>query len=112
MNTVIQSSDSSAAEAVKSGDSMIYVIKKDGTKDEFDIQKIITAVNKSAGRIVYKFADSEIDFLCRFAQEKAMQKAAASGGDTVTIQEMHNIVEGALDQVNPEVAKSYRDYSS
>ena len=30
--------------------------------------------------------------------------------DGITIQEMHNIVEGALERVNPAVAKSYRDY--
>ena len=28
----------------------------------------------------------------------------------IDIQDMHNIVEGALDHVNPAVAKSYRDY--
>ena len=28
----------------------------------------------------------------------------------ILIQDMHNIVEGALEQVNPAVAKSYRDY--
>ena len=35
---------------------MIYVIKKDGTKEEFDPQKIVKAVNKSAARILYKFS--------------------------------------------------------
>ena len=34
---------------------MIYVIKKDGTREEFDPQKIVKAVNKSAARILYKF---------------------------------------------------------
>ena len=28
----------------------------------------------------------------------------------VTISDMHNVVEGALEQTNPLVAKSYRDY--
>ena len=28
---------------------MIYVIKKDGTKEEFNTDKIVKAVNKSAG---------------------------------------------------------------
>ena len=30
--------------------------------------------------------------------------------DEISIQDMHNIVEGALEKVNPAVAKSYRDY--
>ena len=50
---------------------MIYVIKKDGTREEFDPQKIVKAVNKSAARILYKFSPEEKDFICRFAQEHA-----------------------------------------
>ena len=41
---------------------MIYVIKKDGTREEFDPQKIVKAVNKSAARILYKFSDEEKEF--------------------------------------------------
>ena len=31
---------------------MVYIIKKDGTKEEFDANKIKRAVNKSAGRVM------------------------------------------------------------
>ena len=68
--------------------------------------KIIAAVNKSAERILYQFDEEEIQFICKFAKERA-NKMNRNG---ITIQEMHNIVEGALEQVNPSVAKSYRDY--
>ena len=34
---------------------MLYVIKKDGTREEFNPQKIVAAVNKSAERILYTF---------------------------------------------------------
>lgn len=44
--------------------------KKDGTKEEFNVQKIVRAVNKSAGRILYQFTEEEIDFICRYATEK------------------------------------------
>ena len=84
----------------------MYVIKKDGTHEEFNVQKIIVAVNKSAARILYKFTDQELQFLCSFAKEKA----ESLNKEGITIQEMHNIVEGALEAVNPAVAKSYRDY--
>ncbi len=84
----------------------MYVIKKDGTREEFNVQKIIVAVNKSAGRILYEFKPEELDFICNFAKEKA----ETIGKEGITIQEMHNIVEGALEAVNPAVAKSYRDY--
>ena len=85
---------------------MLYVIKKDGTREEFNPQKIVAAVNKSAERILYTFSDEEKDFICRFAQEHA----DSLGKNEIEIQEMHNIVEGALERVNPAVAKSYRDY--
>ena len=84
----------------------MYVIKKDGTHEEFNVQKIVVAVNKSAARILYNFSREELDFLCDFAKEKA-ESLKKEG---ITIQEMHNIVEGALEAVNPAVAKSYRDY--
>ena len=76
---------------------MLYVIKKDGTREEFNPQKIVAAVNKSAERILYTFSDEEKDFICRFAQEHA----DSLGKNEIEIQEMHNIVEGALERVNP-----------
>lgn len=84
----------------------MYVIKKDGTEEDFNVEKIIAAVNKSAARILYTFSDQEIEFLCKYARERA----ESLGREGITIQEMHNIVEGALERVNPDVAKSYRDY--
>lgn len=85
---------------------MIYIIKKDGTREEFDVQKIVRAVNKSAERILYTFSDEEIDFICKFA----MEHAESLKKEDIPILDMHNIVEGALERVNPAVAKSYRDY--
>ncbi|MDE6313088.1 MAG: anaerobic ribonucleoside-triphosphate reductase [Lachnospiraceae bacterium] len=84
----------------------MFVVKKDGTKEEFDVQKIIRAVNKSASRIMYEFTDDEVKFICDFALEKAKKL----GKEEISISDMHNIVEGALEKVNPSVAKSYRDY--
>lgn len=84
----------------------MQVLKKDGTREKFDVEKIIRAVNKSAGRTMYTFSQEEIDFICRYAQDKAVSLKK----DLISIPEMHNIVEGALDQINPEVAKSYRNY--
>ncbi len=84
----------------------MYVIKKDGTHEKFDVQKIIRAVNKSAARALYTFTEEETEELCRYATARAedMKK------EGITIAEMHNIVESALEKVNPDVAKSYRDY--
>ncbi|MBR0088949.1 MAG: anaerobic ribonucleoside-triphosphate reductase, partial [Clostridia bacterium] len=82
------------------------VVKKDNTKEEFNVQKVVTAVNKSAYRALQKFSDDDIEFICKFVTEEAEKM----GKEDIEIAEMHNIVEGALEKVNPLVAKSYRDY--
>ncbi len=84
----------------------MYVIKKDGTEEAFNVEKIVVAVNKSASRALYTFSEEEITELCEYAT----QRAEAMGREGITIQEMHNIVESALEKVSPDVAKSYRDY--
>ena len=84
----------------------MYVIKKDGTREKFDVQKIVRAVNKSAARAMYTFSEEETQELCRYATARA----ESLGKEDITIAEMHNIVESALEKVNPDVAKSYRDY--
>ena len=40
---------------------MIKVVKKDGSKEEFNVQKIIVAVNKSAYRALIKFTEEELE---------------------------------------------------
>lgn len=84
----------------------VKVVKKDGTFEEFNIQKVVVAVNKSAYRALIKFTDEEIGFICRFVEEKVNSMDT----DRIQIAQMHNVVEGALERVNPMVAKSYRDY--
>lgn len=84
----------------------MYVIKKDNTHEEWNLQKVVVAVNKSAYRALVKFTQEELDFLCQFVEEKA----TSLNKEGIPIAEMHNIVESALEQVKPEVAKSYRDY--
>lgn len=82
------------------------VIKKDGTKEDFNVQKVVVAVNKSAYRALIKFTEEELKFICQFVEEKV----ESMGIEEIQIAQMHNIVEGALEKVNPVVAKSYRDY--
>ena len=77
---------------------MVYIIKKDGTKEEFQAEKIIRAVNKSASRVMYQFNEEEIEFLCQYATQQA-ENMAKKRKDGILIQDMHNIVEAALEQV-------------
>ena len=43
--------------------SEIKVIKKDGTKEEFNVQKVLAAVNKSANRAMIIFSKAESKFI-------------------------------------------------
>ncbi len=85
---------------------MIRIIKKDGTREDYNVQKVVAAVTKSANRALVTFTDEDFKKICTFVDSRVLQM----GKDEITIAEMHNIVEGALEQVNPIVAKSYRDY--
>ncbi len=84
----------------------VCIIKKDNTREKFNVQKVVVAVNKSANRVLYTFSQEELDYICRFVEEQVEQR----GLTEIPIAQMHNIVEGALDKVSPMVAKSYRDY--
>ncbi|GAA6491885.1 MAG TPA: anaerobic ribonucleoside-triphosphate reductase [Candidatus Bariatricus faecipullorum] len=84
----------------------VKVVKKDGTKEEFNVQKVVVAVNKSAYRALIQFTDEDLKFICQFVEEKVKEL----GIKEIQIAQMHNVVEGALEKVNPVVAKSYRDY--
>ena len=89
-----------------SEESSITVIKKDGTKEEYNIDKVINAINKSAARVMYKFNEQETKMVCSYVERKVSE----TGKKEVPILDIHNIVESALDVVNPSVAKNYRDY--
>ena len=84
----------------------VHMIKKDGTKEAFNVQKVIDAVGKSAYRALTKFTEQEKDFICA----KVVERVDELDVDEIPIPIMHNIVESALEEVKPIVAKSYRDY--
>ena len=39
----------------------MYIIKKDGTKEPFNVSKVVAAVNKSAERVLYTFTPDELE---------------------------------------------------
>ncbi len=84
----------------------VCVIKKDGSKEGFNVQKVIDAVGKSAYRALTKFTEEEKRHICQYVVDKVNELDS----DEIPIPIMHNIVESALEQVKPIVAKSYRDY--
>ncbi len=84
----------------------VWVVKKDGSREAFNVQKVISAVGKSAYRALTRFTQEEERRICQDVVDKVDEMDV----DEIPIPVMHNIVENALEQVKPAVAKSYRDY--
>lgn len=84
----------------------IIIVKKDGTREPFDGNKIIIAVGKSASRILVKFTKEEEQAIVNHVESEIKKR----GLKEVPIAMMHSMVEAALVSINEEVAKSYRDY--
>lgn len=80
--------------------------KKDGSFQAFTPEKITNAISKSAFRVGYEFSDAENEEIVNFVKNRCEK----SGADVITVETLHTYVETALDNVNPKVAKSYRDY--
>ena len=85
---------------------MLKIVKKDGTLEDYNLQKVVNAVKKSAYRALVDFTQEELDKICNIVDTLVKSQPT----DQVPIAAMHNIVESALEQTKPEVAKSYRDY--
>lgn len=92
----------------------IKVIKKDGTLQDFKIEKVIVAANKSAYRAMRELNAEETLYLEELVEKELENKniweKEESGVGYVTVPTMHNIVEKALEQISSTIAKSYRDY--
>lgn len=84
----------------------VKMIKKDGTYEDFNVQKVVDAVGKSAYRALTKFSTDEKKYIC----QKVLDRVNELDATEIPIPVMHNIVESALEEVKPIVAKSYRDY--
>ncbi|MBQ8847763.1 MAG: anaerobic ribonucleoside-triphosphate reductase [Candidatus Gastranaerophilales bacterium] len=86
--------------------SNITIIKKDGTKEKYNIEKVVDAIKKSATRMLVDFTEKEIKDICNFVNKSVLDMNT----DNVQIAQMHNIVEAALQALSPQVAESYRNY--
>lgn len=86
--------------------SKVVVIKKDGTREDYNFQKIVNAVKKSAGRVMISLSDEDFSDLAEYVESEL----ANLNSKEVDIAQMHDIVESALEDVNPKIARSYRNY--
>ena len=82
------------------------VIKKDGTKEPYNVEKVIAAISKSAARALITFNEKELDDIRHYVNDQIIEL----GIKEIPIPTMHNVVENALEKVDERVANSYRNY--
>ena len=83
---------------------MIKIIKKNGKIEEFDGSKIVKAITKSANRVLIKLTKEEEDNVVDFVVNSLLKK------EEVDVSTVHNLVEVALELVNPKVGQAYKEY--
>lgn len=87
---------------------MYNVIKKDGTIEPYNEQKIIDACDKAARRAMYELSDNDY---AQILNDVLVKIDESYDEDTdIEIYDMHNIVESVLEEDFPTVAKMYKEY--
>ena len=87
---------------------MIKIIKKDGTLEDFDEQKIVNACNKAARRAMFEFSENDYSIILNDVWQKIEE--LYEDDSNIEIYDMHNIVESVLEEDFPVVAKMYKEY--
>lgn len=84
---------------------MVKIIKKNGSLEDFNGDKIKKAIRKSAERVCITLTDKEENKVV-----SSVKKQLQYNEVPVNVSVIHNMVECALDNINPAVSKSYREY--
>lgn len=83
----------------------IKIIKKNGNLEKFDPDRIRKAVTTSAERVMVDLTGEAVDKIIDIVWNMINTQTT-----NPTVDQVHSFVESALDQVNPLVARSYREY--
>ncbi|MDO5361958.1 MAG: anaerobic ribonucleoside-triphosphate reductase [Eubacteriales bacterium] len=81
------------------------IIKKDGTLEAYNFEKIKNAINKSADRVMIHLTAEDYEEI-----QKNVTQVLKHITTDIDVSMMHNIVEDVLEDFNKEIAKSYKDY--
>ena len=79
--------------------------KKNGTLVDFDGEKIIVAIRKSAERDMYKLTEYEESYVVNEVYSKCKKQI-----EPIPISEVHKMVEQALRVIAPVVGEAYANY--
>ena len=84
------------------------VVKKDGTIEEYQEQKIIDACNKAARRAMVELSNQDYEKILNDVWEEIEENY--DDDTSIEIYDIHNIVEAVLEEDYPKVAKMYKEY--
>ena len=87
---------------------LLQIIKKDGTLEQYDEQKIINAINKSARRDNFNFTEKDYQFICNTVLDEIEEEDFENY--EVPVGFVHNIVEKTLLKNYPSVGYQYQQY--
>lgn len=85
--------------------SKIMIVKKNGNLEEFDPELVKNAVRSSAERVMVDLTDKALDKIVKIVRDLLETQTT-----NPTLDQLHSCCEAAIEQVNPLVAKSYREY--
>ena len=86
----------------------IKVIKKDGTLENFDKQKIINACYKASRRALDNLTDNDYLKVCNEVSDCILSREYED--DCVPVEDIHSMVEATLLELYPKSGESYRQY--
>ena len=84
---------------------MVKILKKNGELQSFNGEKIKKAIRKSAERVCITLSQNDEKKVVDTVRKKLQYNETP-----IPVSTIHNMVECALDAINPTVAKSYREY--
>lgn len=94
---------------------MKYVLKKNGIIEEYNEQKIIDAVNKSAQRALVNLTTKDYTIICNtvfqaIEEEDCFEEEKDENEDVISVEDIHAIVESVLLELYPKVGQQYQQY--
>lgn len=88
----------------------LTVIKKDGTKESWNDEKILIAINKAADRVNYQLTSEEKENILNDIYEYFSNEYLSFSKNEVHTNEIHSAVIFALNDWTPTVGKAYQNY--
>lgn len=84
----------------------LFIKKKSGVLEDYNSEKIIKAIRKSATRARSPLSDQEELKIIAIVENEIFRLST----NAIPVEDMHEIVIAALEEVRRDVAKSYREY--